>query len=353
RARARMVGQVGLQERSLGSPPRAADGDGEGAERPAPVVDGGAGSDDEAEVDEDEETNEEFVEGKMRQQGSRYEEQDEDDARIADLARKNEAARLGEVASDEEEESALPKAADSEAEGEASELEDDSEASSGEGEALGRNFPGAPLAGPKKAKLAEDSAARTFELTVVVPPGAPRLLVLELAERVAAECTIRGTPGLAKCYVLEAVRGQAAAVQTDGINLAGAWAHADLVDVNAIATNSPAVMLKNYGVEAARASIVREVSAVFGAYGIGVDNRHLNLIADAMTQLGGYRPCSRLGISSSASPLLKVTFETATAFLVAATLHGHSDSLGAPAASIIVGQPVRLGTGSFGIMHQV
>lgn len=31
------------------------------------------------------------------------------------------------------------------------------------------------------------------------------------------------------------------------------------------------------------------VQAVFGAYGIGVDPRHLGLIADFMTHTGGYR----------------------------------------------------------------
>lgn len=49
-------------------------------------------------------------------------------------------------------------------------------------------------------------------------------------------------------------------------------------------------MLAAYGVEACRATIVREVSSVFGAYGIGVDPRHLSLIADFMTHLVRRRP---------------------------------------------------------------
>lgn len=48
-------------------------------------------------------------------------------------------------------------------------------------------------------------------------------------------------------------------------------------------------MLTTYGVEAARATILKEAQAVFGAYGIGVDPRHLGLIADFMTHTGGYR----------------------------------------------------------------
>ena len=76
----------------------------------------------------------------------------------------------------------------------------------------------------------------------------------------------------------------------------------------------------SYGVEAARATVMREVSAVFNAYGIGVDPRHLCLIADFMTHQGGYRACNRMGIESSVSPFLKMSFETATHFLTDATL---------------------------------
>jgi len=50
-----------------------------------------------------------------------------------------------------------------------------------------------------------------------------------------------------------------------------------------LATNDVGSILGTYGVEAARATLMREVSSVFGAYGIGVDPRHLGLIADFMT----------------------------------------------------------------------
>jgi DNA-directed RNA polymerase I subunit RPA1 len=112
-------------------------------------------------------------------------------------------------------------------------------------------------------------------------------------------------------------------------------------------------MLAAYGVEAARATVLAEVSAVFGAYGIAVDARHLSLIADAMTRAGGYRACSRLGIESSTSPLLKISFETATAFLVAATLHGDGDALASPAARIVLGRPVGVGTGAMAVLQRL
>lgn len=68
---------------------------------------------------------------------------------------------------------------------------------------------------------------------------------------------------------------------------------------------------------------------------------------------GGYRACNRLGIAASTSPFLKVTFETAAAFLVSSTLHGDVDRLTSPASRIVVGQPVAMGTGAMGIVQKL
>ena len=48
-------------------------------------------------------------------------------------------------------------------------------------------------------------------------------------------------------------------------------------------TNDIAAMRRLYGVEACRSSIIEQITAVFGVYGIEVDERHLGLIADYMT----------------------------------------------------------------------
>ena len=66
-----------------------------------------------------------------------------------------------------------------------------------------------------------------------------------------------------------------------------------------------------------------------------------------MTHEGGYKPLNRAGIESSASPLLKMSFETTMHFLNQATLTAEPDALTSPSASIILGKPPRCGTGSF------
>ena len=112
-------------------------------------------------------------------------------------------------------------------------------------------------------------------------------------------------------------------------------------------------MLRVYGVEAARATLVNEVSGVFGAYGIGVDPRHLGLVADYMTFEGDYRACSRLGIRSCTSPMTKMSFETAMTFVRDAALRGEEDTLESPSSRIIVGRPVGTGTGMCSLRYDV
>merc|ERR1711879_591702 len=56
-------------------------------------------------------------------------------------------------------------------------------------------------------------------------------------------------------------------------------------------------------------------------YGIGVDPRHLAIIADYMTFEGGYKPFNRAGMNMSTSPYQKMSFETTPVFLADATMY--------------------------------
>ena len=80
-------------------------------------------------------------------------------------------------------------------------------------------------------------------------------------------------------------------VQTDGVNFSAAWANDDLVDCPRLKTNDVYAMLLSFGVEAARSTLVAEVSGVFAVYGIGVDSRHLSLIGDYMAGGAGSSTC--------------------------------------------------------------
>lgn len=112
-------------------------------------------------------------------------------------------------------------------------------------------------------------------------------------------------------------------------------------------------MLDLYGIEAGRATIIREMDQVFRSHSISVDNRHLNLIADFMTKTGTFVPFNRAGLKGATSPFMKMSFETTVAFLRDAVLEGDWDDLRGPSASLVVGRVGRVGTGAFDVLMPV
>ena len=186
-----------------------------------------------------------------------------------------------------------------------------------------------------------------------LPLAAPKVLMAEIAEAAAVAALVRSTAHISDVYVVPpSAPGGATTIQTDGINFDAAWRHDDVLDLAAATCNDVMHTHRVFGVEAARGALVAQVRAVFGAYGISVDARHLTLIADFMTSGGGYRGCSRHGIATCTSPLLKMSFETSATFLKDAAMKGTVDSLGSAASKIVLGQPVGLGTGAVAV-HSV
>ncbi|KAI8463429.1 MAG: hypothetical protein J3K34DRAFT_526989 [Monoraphidium minutum] len=307
---------------------------------PAAAAARGRRKSEKSEAPEDHEEDEELREGKLRFRGGRgeaatYDGNDEDDDAAAAEAERELRRRRGD--------------------------EDDDEEGEGAGGGGGGKQQGRPPGAKRRAGggaeggfgSSVDGGACVCEAELGFHLRAPKLLMLEIAERVAAACVVRQVPGIERVHVLEGEKGGPPRIQTEGINFVGVWEQASLLDVDRLTTNDVHAMLVTYGVEAARATILREVSAVFGAYGIGVDARHLSLIADFMTHTGGYRPCNRMGIDSCTSPLLKMSFETAARFLTDASLSGTADNLKSPAARLCVGGVAEVGTGCCDVLMEL
>ena len=142
--------------------------------------------------------------------------------------------------------------------------------------------------------LHADPARSKCILQTVSSFHAPKLSLLGIAERVAAMTDLRSKAGIQNCYVVKGREGEPYSVQTDGVSFETAWEFADIIDVNQIRSNDIGAVLKTYGVEAARSTIIQECVSVFGAYGISVNPRHLGLIADYMTNLVDALPHSRV-----------------------------------------------------------
>eukprot|EP00512_Aurantiochytrium_limacinum_P000745 CAMPEP_0171488598 /NCGR_PEP_ID=MMETSP0958-20121227/2288_1 /TAXON_ID=87120 /ORGANISM="Aurantiochytrium limacinum, Strain ATCCMYA-1381" /LENGTH=1959 /DNA_ID=CAMNT_0012021713 /DNA_START=133 /DNA_END=6012 /DNA_ORIENTATION=- len=178
-----------------------------------------------------------------------------------------------------------------------------------------------------------------------------KILLVGIAEEVSRTSVIRARPGIQASYVVEGKgEDKGIKIQTDGCNFPEAWSLADKIDVNRIQSNDVGQWLHTYGVEAARGAIMREVKGVFGVYGIGVDERHLGLVADYMTYEGGYRALNRGGMESATSPFVRMTFETSTNFLTQAAMEGETDALVSASSRLCLGQLMTTGTGAFDLL---
>lgn len=100
------------------------------------------------------------------------------------------------------------------------------------------------------------------------------------------------------------------------------------------------------GIEAGRRAIVNELHKTLDDNGIDVDVRHLMILADMMTYDGEIRGIMRTGITrEKASPFARAAFEETIKHLLDAAFKGEKERLQGVVENIIVGQPIKVGTG--------
>ncbi|WP_327053127.1 DNA-directed RNA polymerase subunit A'' [Halomicrococcus gelatinilyticus] len=119
------------------------------------------------------------------------------------------------------------------------------------------------------------------------------------------------------------------------------------VDASRTTTNNIHEVRKNLGIEAAREAIIEETMDTLEEQGLDdVNVRHLMLVADIMTNRGEIESIGRHGISGSKeSVLARAAFEVTVNHLLDAAIHGEVDDLNGVTENVIVGKPIKLGTG--------
>ncbi len=119
------------------------------------------------------------------------------------------------------------------------------------------------------------------------------------------------------------------------------------VDSRRTTTNNIAEIAEVLGIEAARNAIIEEMMDTLDEQGLDVDARHVTLIADAMTMDGEVKQIGRHGLAGEkASVLSRAAFEVTVDNLLEAAMYGETDKLKGVTESVIVGQPIKLGTGA-------
>lgn len=119
------------------------------------------------------------------------------------------------------------------------------------------------------------------------------------------------------------------------------------VDFSRTTTNNIAEIAEVLGIEAARNAIIEEMMETLDEQGLDVDARHVTLIADAMTMDGEVKQIGRHGLAGEkASVLSRAAFEVTVDNLLEAAMYGETDELKGVTENVIVGQPIKLGTGA-------
>lgn len=140
-------------------------------------------------------------------------------------------------------------------------------------------------------------------------------------------------------------------VVTDGINMEKLLTMKN-IDHTRTFMNDVMTTYKRYGIEAARQTIINELTVTFNAGGGGdINNAHMSLLVDFMTHTGEIISIARHGlIKIDSEPLARASFEQTMDHFINAALYNESDHLKSVSSRVMCGRVINGGTGCFDIM---
>lgn len=198
------------------------------------------------------------------------------------------------------------------------------------------------------AKKIEDELGTTVEIsgdTLIMRPEEPSYRQLLQMVKSVQSIILKGIRGIKRVVIRKEDDGEYV-LYTEGSVLKEVLA-IEGVDATRTRTNNINEIFEVMGIEAARSSLIHEATETLREQGLTVDVRHIMLVADIMTVDGDVKPIGRHGISGEkASVLARAAFEVTVTHLLDSGMAGDVDELMGVTENVIVGQPIRLGTGN-------
>ncbi|WZZ31381.1 hypothetical protein YC2023_014782 [Brassica napus] len=125
------------------------------------------------------------------------------------------------------------------------------------------------------------------------------------------------------------------------------------IDGRTTTSNNIVEVSKTLGIEAARTTIIDEIGSVMGNHGMSIDIRHMMLLADVMTYRGEVLGIQRTGIQKmDKSVLMQASFERTGDHLFSAAISGKVDNIEGVTECVIMGIPMKLGTGILKVLQK-
>ncbi|WP_407355760.1 DNA-directed RNA polymerase subunit A'' [Methanolobus sp. WCC5] len=178
---------------------------------------------------------------------------------------------------------------------------------------------------------------------IIVTPNSPSYReLLQLAKNIHS-ITLKGIEGIKRVVIRK--DGDEYTLYTEGSQLKEVL-QIEGIDVTRTYTNNIGEIYDVFGIEAARNAIITEATNTLSEQGLTVDIRHIMLVSDIMCCDGEVKQIGRHGISGEkASVFARAAFEVTVNHLLDAGMRGDRDELNGVTENIIVGQPIKLGTG--------
>ena len=138
-------------------------------------------------------------------------------------------------------------------------------------------------------------------------------------------------------------------LETDGVNILDVF-NSEFVDFENTYSNDILEIYEVLGIEAARNLLIEEITSVMSDASY-INNRHIELLCDIMTNRGYLTAINRQGINrGDTGPLAKCSFEDTTDQLIKAGIFGEKDKLNGVSSNIMMGQTIKAGTGMCDIL---
>ncbi|KAL8276556.1 hypothetical protein RQP46_011046 [Phenoliferia psychrophenolica] len=184
------------------------------------------------------------------------------------------------------------------------------------------------------------------------------IFLKQLETSMLSTIALRGVEGIERVFMLKHKRNVISetgefetptewVLETDGINLRKVLC-IDGVDASRTMSNSVVEVFEVLGIEAARASLLRELRMVIEFDGSRVNYRHLSMLCDIMTNRGSIMAITRHGINrADTGALMRCSFEETVEILMEAAAIGEIDYCTGVAENVLLGQVAPMGTGAF------
>ncbi|CAI5448922.1 unnamed protein product [Caenorhabditis angaria] len=193
-------------------------------------------------------------------------------------------------------------------------------------------------------------------IMVVRPPATSKLsktMTMQMLKYSLSNVVVKGISSVNRCVIhADEKKGDYYSLLVEGTDFLSVLSSVG-IDPTRTHFNNALVVADVLGIEAARSCIINEIIATMDAHGIGLDRRHVMLLADVMTYRGEVLGITRNGlVKMKDSVLLLASFEKTMDHLFEAAFFSQRDVIHGVSECIIMGTPMTVGTGTFKLLQK-